>query len=66
MLVCDAVLFNKGPPLTVGKDIPIKMSSTEYYFFSFVFRGQIINIRYLDYFDNILSFIKDRILVYHG
>ncbi|XP_023652980.1 tetratricopeptide repeat protein 13 isoform X2 [Paramormyrops kingsleyae] len=29
-------------------------------------RGQIINIRYLDYFDNILSFIKDRILVYHG
>ncbi|XP_048841610.1 tetratricopeptide repeat protein 13 isoform X2 [Brienomyrus brachyistius] len=29
-------------------------------------RGQIINIRYLDYFDNILRFIKDRILVYHG
>ncbi|KAL4649147.1 tetratricopeptide repeat protein 13 isoform X1 [Arapaima gigas] len=29
-------------------------------------RGQIINIRYLDYFDKILSFVKDRILVYHG
>ncbi|MGH0163162.1 UNVERIFIED_CONTAM: hypothetical protein FKN15_044266 [Acipenser sinensis] len=29
-------------------------------------RGQIINIRYLAYFDKILSFIKDRILVYHG
>uniref|UniRef100_A0A3Q3XCA5 Uncharacterized protein n=1 Tax=Mola mola TaxID=94237 RepID=A0A3Q3XCA5_MOLML len=29
-------------------------------------RGQIINIRYLAYFDNILNFIKDRILVYHG
>uniref|UniRef100_A0A8C5AI80 Tetratricopeptide repeat domain 13 n=1 Tax=Gadus morhua TaxID=8049 RepID=A0A8C5AI80_GADMO len=29
-------------------------------------RGQIINIRYLAYFDNILDFIKDRILVYHG
>ncbi|XP_077409363.1 tetratricopeptide repeat protein 13 isoform X2 [Vanacampus margaritifer] len=29
-------------------------------------RGQIINIRYLAYFDNILHFIKDRILVYHG
>ncbi|PWA27651.1 hypothetical protein CCH79_00000589, partial [Gambusia affinis] len=29
-------------------------------------RGQIINIRYLAYFDNILEFIKDRILVYHG
>uniref|UniRef100_A0A8C7QIK3 Tetratricopeptide repeat domain 13 n=1 Tax=Oncorhynchus mykiss TaxID=8022 RepID=A0A8C7QIK3_ONCMY len=28
-------------------------------------RGQIINIRYLAYFDNILNFIKDRILVYH-
>ncbi|MGH0163071.1 UNVERIFIED_CONTAM: hypothetical protein FKN15_044130 [Acipenser sinensis] len=28
-------------------------------------RGQIINIRYLAYFDKILSFIKDRILVYH-
>uniref|UniRef100_M3ZW50 Tetratricopeptide repeat domain 13 n=1 Tax=Xiphophorus maculatus TaxID=8083 RepID=M3ZW50_XIPMA len=28
--------------------------------------GQIINIRYLAYFDNILEFIKDRILVYHG
>uniref|UniRef100_A0A8C7QHK6 Tetratricopeptide repeat domain 13 n=1 Tax=Oncorhynchus mykiss TaxID=8022 RepID=A0A8C7QHK6_ONCMY len=29
-------------------------------------RGQIINIRYLAYFDNILNFIKDRILVYHS
>uniref|UniRef100_A0A4W5N6Z3 Tetratricopeptide repeat domain 13 n=1 Tax=Hucho hucho TaxID=62062 RepID=A0A4W5N6Z3_9TELE len=29
-------------------------------------RGQIINIRYLAYFDKILNFIKDRILVYHG
>ncbi|XP_077443430.1 tetratricopeptide repeat protein 13 isoform X1 [Stigmatopora argus] len=29
-------------------------------------RGQIINIRYLAYFDKILDFIKDRILVYHG
>ncbi|TNN49132.1 Tetratricopeptide repeat protein 13 [Liparis tanakae] len=29
-------------------------------------RGQIINIRYLAYFDNILDFIKDRIMVYHG
>uniref|UniRef100_G3NUR7 Tetratricopeptide repeat domain 13 n=1 Tax=Gasterosteus aculeatus aculeatus TaxID=481459 RepID=G3NUR7_GASAC len=29
-------------------------------------RGQIINIRYLAYFNNILDFIKDRILVYHG
>ncbi|XP_029705267.1 tetratricopeptide repeat protein 13 isoform X1 [Takifugu rubripes] len=29
-------------------------------------RGQIINIRYLAYFDSILDFIKDRILVYHG
>ncbi|XP_014851725.1 PREDICTED: tetratricopeptide repeat protein 13 isoform X2 [Poecilia mexicana] len=29
-------------------------------------RGQIINIRYLAYFDSILEFIKDRILVYHG
>uniref|UniRef100_A0A8C5DN08 Tetratricopeptide repeat domain 13 n=1 Tax=Gouania willdenowi TaxID=441366 RepID=A0A8C5DN08_GOUWI len=29
-------------------------------------RGQIINIRYLAYFDHILDFIKDRILVYHG
>uniref|UniRef100_A0AAV2KDY1 Uncharacterized protein n=1 Tax=Knipowitschia caucasica TaxID=637954 RepID=A0AAV2KDY1_KNICA len=29
-------------------------------------RGQIINIRYLAYFDNILDFIKERILVYHG
>ena len=32
----------------------------------FSFRGQIINIRYLAYFDDILNFIKDRILVYHG
>ncbi|XP_057208902.1 tetratricopeptide repeat protein 13 isoform X2 [Triplophysa rosa] len=29
-------------------------------------RGQIINIRYLEYFNSILSFVKDRILVYHG
>lgn len=29
-------------------------------------RGQIINIRYLGYFDSILKFIKERILVYHG
>ncbi|XP_043551346.1 tetratricopeptide repeat protein 13 isoform X1 [Chiloscyllium plagiosum] len=29
-------------------------------------RGQIINMRYLAYFDKILNFIKDRILVYHG
>ncbi|XP_073711756.1 tetratricopeptide repeat protein 13 isoform X2 [Misgurnus anguillicaudatus] len=29
-------------------------------------RGQIINIRYLEYFSSILSFVKDRILVYHG
>uniref|UniRef100_A0A8C7V5G1 Tetratricopeptide repeat domain 13 n=1 Tax=Oncorhynchus mykiss TaxID=8022 RepID=A0A8C7V5G1_ONCMY len=29
-------------------------------------RGQIINIRYLAYFEKILNFIKDRILVYHG
>ncbi|XP_066548672.1 tetratricopeptide repeat protein 13 isoform X1 [Amia ocellicauda] len=29
-------------------------------------RGQIINIRYLAYFDNMLRFIKDRILDYHG
>ncbi|XP_051510699.1 tetratricopeptide repeat protein 13 isoform X4 [Myxocyprinus asiaticus] len=28
-------------------------------------RGQIINIRYLEYFTSILSFVKDRILVYH-
>ncbi|XP_060738902.1 tetratricopeptide repeat protein 13 isoform X2 [Tachysurus vachellii] len=29
-------------------------------------RGQIINIRYMEYFGTILDFIKDRILVYHG
>uniref|UniRef100_A0A9J7XKV6 Tetratricopeptide repeat domain 13 n=1 Tax=Cyprinus carpio carpio TaxID=630221 RepID=A0A9J7XKV6_CYPCA len=29
-------------------------------------RGQIINIRYLEYFSSILSFVKERILVYHG
>ncbi|XP_058248004.1 tetratricopeptide repeat protein 13 isoform X1 [Hemibagrus wyckioides] len=29
-------------------------------------RGQIINIRYMEYFSTILDFIKDRILVYHG
>ncbi|XP_062857899.1 tetratricopeptide repeat protein 13 isoform X2 [Trichomycterus rosablanca] len=29
-------------------------------------RGQIINIRYMEYFSSILEFIKDRILVYHG
>lgn len=29
-------------------------------------RGQIINIRYMEYFNSILEFIKDRILVYHG
>uniref|UniRef100_A0A673I5C3 Tetratricopeptide repeat domain 13 n=1 Tax=Sinocyclocheilus rhinocerous TaxID=307959 RepID=A0A673I5C3_9TELE len=29
-------------------------------------RGQIINIRYLQYFSSILSFVKERILVYHG
>ncbi|XP_053087660.1 tetratricopeptide repeat protein 13 isoform X2 [Pangasianodon hypophthalmus] len=29
-------------------------------------RGQIINIRYMEYFGSILDFIKDRILVYHG
>lgn len=34
--------------------------------FRSLLRGQIINIRYLAYFDNILDFIKDRILVYHG
>uniref|UniRef100_A0A4W3K4A0 Tetratricopeptide repeat domain 13 n=1 Tax=Callorhinchus milii TaxID=7868 RepID=A0A4W3K4A0_CALMI len=28
-------------------------------------RGQVINMRYLAYFDKILNFIKDRILVYH-
>ncbi|XP_068088055.1 tetratricopeptide repeat protein 13 isoform X2 [Hyperolius riggenbachi] len=29
-------------------------------------RGQIINMRYLDYFEKILSFIKDRILIFHS
>ncbi|XP_060769906.1 tetratricopeptide repeat protein 13 isoform X2 [Neoarius graeffei] len=29
-------------------------------------RGQIINIRYMEYFSSILDFIKDRILVYHS
>uniref|UniRef100_A0A673JES7 Tetratricopeptide repeat domain 13 n=1 Tax=Sinocyclocheilus rhinocerous TaxID=307959 RepID=A0A673JES7_9TELE len=29
-------------------------------------RGQIINIRYLEYFRSILGFVKERILVYHG
>ncbi|KAM9495795.1 tetratricopeptide repeat protein 13 isoform 2-T2 [Clarias gariepinus] len=29
-------------------------------------RGQIINIRYMEYFSRILDFIKDRILVYHS
>uniref|UniRef100_A0A3B1J8C5 Tetratricopeptide repeat domain 13 n=1 Tax=Astyanax mexicanus TaxID=7994 RepID=A0A3B1J8C5_ASTMX len=29
-------------------------------------RGQIINIRYMEYFGSILNFIKERILVYHG
>uniref|UniRef100_A0A8C5SU87 Tetratricopeptide repeat domain 13 n=1 Tax=Laticauda laticaudata TaxID=8630 RepID=A0A8C5SU87_LATLA len=29
-------------------------------------RGQFINMRYTEYFDNILHFIKDRILVYHS
>ncbi|XP_064132711.1 tetratricopeptide repeat protein 13 isoform X6 [Loxodonta africana] len=28
--------------------------------------GQVINMRYLEYFEKILRFIKDRILVYHG
>eukprot|EP00075_Anas_platyrhynchos_P019819 XP_027309072.1 tetratricopeptide repeat protein 13 [Anas platyrhynchos] len=28
--------------------------------------GQVINMRYLEYFEKILHFIKDRILVYHG
>uniref|UniRef100_A0AAY4CDF8 Tetratricopeptide repeat domain 13 n=1 Tax=Denticeps clupeoides TaxID=299321 RepID=A0AAY4CDF8_9TELE len=28
-------------------------------------RGQIINIRYFEYFDSILKFIKERILAYH-
>jgi hypothetical protein len=30
------------------------------------YRGQVINMRYLEYFEKILHFIKDRILVYHG
>nr|XP_028579823.1 tetratricopeptide repeat protein 13 isoform X4 [Podarcis muralis] len=29
-------------------------------------RGQVINIRYLEYFEKMLHFIKDRILVYHS
>ncbi|XP_069091131.1 tetratricopeptide repeat protein 13 isoform X1 [Pleurodeles waltl] len=29
-------------------------------------RGQVINMRYQEYFEKILHFIKDRILVYHG
>ncbi|NXD12753.1 TTC13 protein, partial [Nothocercus nigrocapillus] len=29
-------------------------------------RGQVINMRYMEYFEKILHFIKDRILVYHG
>ncbi|KAG9484126.1 hypothetical protein GDO78_009828 [Eleutherodactylus coqui] len=29
-------------------------------------RGQVINIRYLEYFEKILSFIKDRIMIYHS
>ncbi|XP_066239044.1 tetratricopeptide repeat protein 13 isoform X4 [Saccopteryx leptura] len=29
-------------------------------------RGQVINMRYLEYFEKILHFIKDRILIYHG
>lgn len=29
-------------------------------------RGQVVNMRYLEYFEKILHFIKDRILVYHG
>ncbi|XP_044276724.1 tetratricopeptide repeat protein 13 isoform X3 [Varanus komodoensis] len=29
-------------------------------------RGQVINMRYLEYFEKILHFIKDRILVYHS
>ncbi|XP_043919624.1 tetratricopeptide repeat protein 13 [Protopterus annectens] len=29
-------------------------------------RGQVINMRYLAYFDRILNFIKERILVFHG
>ncbi|XP_026865300.2 tetratricopeptide repeat protein 13 isoform X2 [Electrophorus electricus] len=29
-------------------------------------RGQIVNVRYMEYFARVLSFVKDRILVYHG
>ncbi|KAG8444199.1 hypothetical protein GDO86_009401 [Hymenochirus boettgeri] len=29
-------------------------------------RGQVINMRYLDYFNTIMGFIKDRILLYHS
>lgn len=32
----------------------------------FSYRGQVINMRYLEYFEKILHFIKDRILIYHG
>ncbi|KAK1805664.1 hypothetical protein P4O66_019943 [Electrophorus voltai] len=28
--------------------------------------GQIVNVRYMEYFASVLSFVKDRILVYHG
>uniref|UniRef100_A0A8C2I7G6 Tetratricopeptide repeat domain 13 n=1 Tax=Cyprinus carpio TaxID=7962 RepID=A0A8C2I7G6_CYPCA len=36
------------------------------FFFLLFHRGQIINIRYLEYFSSILSFVKERLLVYHG
>ncbi|XP_025019465.1 tetratricopeptide repeat protein 13 isoform X3 [Python bivittatus] len=29
-------------------------------------RGQVFNMRYMEYFDKILHFIKDRILIYHS
>ncbi|KAM4041518.1 tetratricopeptide repeat protein 13 isoform 1-T1 [Anomaloglossus baeobatrachus] len=29
-------------------------------------RGQVINMRYLEYFEKILSFIKNRIMIYHS
>ncbi|XP_073413741.1 tetratricopeptide repeat protein 13 isoform X2 [Dendrobates tinctorius] len=29
-------------------------------------RGQVINMRYLEYFEKILSFIKNRIIIYHS
>ncbi|XP_040206772.1 tetratricopeptide repeat protein 13 isoform X1 [Rana temporaria] len=29
-------------------------------------RGQVINMRYVEYFDKILSFIKERILIFHS